>query len=150
MRAFPFLVLALCACRAPREEAPQPTGALGAPAAAAQLARLELDASAVAPGQRLRLRLHNLSARPLFFNLCTAALEQVAEDGGWLPAPEAVPVPCTMVARQLEPGQVATEQKLLPRELPAGSYRYSVQVTQETRDSETVSTASFTLGRALP
>lgn len=81
--------------------------------------------AAARTGDRVMLTLHNGSAAPVGYNLCSSGLQR-ATGGSW----EAIETGdvCTMEIRTLDPGASATFEKTLPAGLPSGEYRYATNI----------------------
>lgn len=75
--------------------------------------------------QQVRLTLHNGSASPAGYNLCTAVLEH---ETGTTWSQIRTDEVCTMEIRTLPAGDSATFDKTLPSNLQAGNYRYLTNV----------------------
>ena len=86
-----------------------------------------------APGGVVDLSLQNGAARPVGYNLCIAALEQL-EAGLWVPA-RSHAVSCPQSFASLGAGATATGQAALPASLAPGLYRF---VTQLSASSESL------------
>jgi hypothetical protein len=106
---------------------------------------LTTDRNSYVPGEIAEIRLTNLLAETVGYNLCLSTLEQLA-DGEWVRAPGQDDRFCTMELRLLEPAATASFPFDLPDVLESGEYRF--RTTIELMDSELreeVATGAFTV-----
>lgn len=86
---------------------------------------LDVEPSAVTPGDSIRLLLRNETAGPIGYNLCTSSLQRRDGDA-WRPVPS--DRVCTMELRTLAPAEQTGYSLELPGELLPGEYRYTTTV----------------------
>ena len=98
----------------------------------------------------VKLQLVNTMDKAIWYNLCTATLQEKADGGwkkvaeGWLPKNSA----CTLEMHSLPPEGSDTFRGPLRESLPAGTYRFQDQIdvgSGESRSTKTVHTNSFEL-----
>ena len=81
-------------------------------------------------GRGIRLQLTNRTSETLWYNLCTASLQEKTDKGwvpveaGWLPPDHA----CTLELRSLPPGESDTFEGPLRDDLQVGTYRFEDQI----------------------
>jgi uncharacterized protein YfaS (alpha-2-macroglobulin family) len=106
---------------------------------------LRVDLQHYAPGATAQLRLHNVTAEQIGYNLCTATLERRAGDQ-WTAVPPG-DIVCTMEIRTLEAGAQTTYPYPLASNLATGEYRVRARL-ERTRagDQRYVVSQSFHVG----
>jgi hypothetical protein len=89
--------------------------------------QLAASPSPASPGGVAQLSLQNGAARPVGYNLCMVALEQL-DAGLWIPA-RSHAVSCPQEFASLASGAVVTGEAALPASLEPGTYRYVTQLS---------------------
>lgn len=86
------------------------------------------------PGAELTLTLHNPTAGPVLFNLCSAAPSRPSRSGGWESAPDVLACSnaggcaCILILESLGPMSSSSAPKQLSGTAPTGEYRITTSV----------------------
>ncbi|CAN5703241.1 hypothetical protein BH23GEM6_BH23GEM6_19090 [soil metagenome] len=104
-----------------------------------QQVSLDVQPTALSPGEAVTLTLSNRTPWPIGYNLCTSSLERESA-GTWQPVPE--DRICTMELRLLDPDERSELQLQLPADLAPASFRYTANV-EDRGSMEPVSSPPF-------